>query len=113
MSPDSQLQQPRQLLAATEAQFDHPQAVESLRKALLLLEQLLDGGTTAEVRLAENLGDAYVKRLFAMVENRLTDPGAISEPNLAHYFKLLITLENGPYALPEKAQQTKIEVVRR
>ena len=69
--------------------------------------------TRGTSRIAKNLAATYASRLYERVERLLDEDRTVPEPELEHFFKLVLAFDQIGGALPPSARALKIEVARR
>lgn len=113
MSIESQtLRTARERLARAETSFASAGALAQLEEGLALLDELIEDADD-ERAIARNLAATYASRIFGRVQAAVAQDRAIPQPQLEHYFKLMLAFDTGDFALPREARALKIAVVRR
>jgi hypothetical protein len=97
-------------LADAEAGFASADGLTRLDDGLGRLAGLIDAGG-AEGRVARNLAASYAGRFYARVQSKLERDAQVPEPELEHYFKVVLAFDQVAEALPASATDLKIRVV--
>jgi hypothetical protein len=97
-------------LADAEAGFASADGLTRLDDGLGRLAGLIDAGG-AEGRVARNLAASYAGRFYARVQRKLERDAQVPEPELEHYFKVVLAFDQVAEALPASATDLKIRVV--
>jgi hypothetical protein len=97
-------------LADAEAGFASADGLTRLVDGLGRLAGLIDAGD-AEGRVARNLAASYAGRFYARVQSKLERDAQVPEPELEHYFKVVLAFDQVAEALPASATDLKIRVV--
>lgn len=113
MAETEQLQSARKLLAKAEAAFRSADGLADLEEGLLLLAEVVAGRAPADRKVAQNLASTYTKKLYGIVRRLLETDRGIPEPELEHFFKLVLALDHAGVDLPPDARSMKIELARR
>jgi hypothetical protein len=113
MREPRELQEARRCLARAEAEYGSADGVALLADGLALLEDVADAGTPADARVAKNLAAAYAGRIYASVKTRIDTDRAVTEPDLEHLFRVMLTLDQAGLELPPSTRALKVEIVRR
>jgi hypothetical protein len=114
MAEPPQLSDARRRLARVEADLEGADAAADLAEALTLLEEVAAGAEFRQHRaIASNLASTYTQRVYAKVKALVEGTRALSEPELEHFFQLMLTFDRAGFGAPEGADALKIELVRR
>ncbi len=110
--PDSrELQAARRFLAEAEAQLASADGLARLIDGLGYLDEVIAAGA-AEARTAHNLAATYASRIYARVRALVEGDAQIPEPELEHYFKVVLAFDQVSAVLPREAAELKVAVVR-
>jgi hypothetical protein len=108
-----QLAAARQHLSCVESDIRSEQGLVHLAEGLALLEEVALDDEPKHRTVALNLLSTYSARICGTIRNLVAaDPGP-SEPELEHWFKLLLAFDASELDLPEYVRELKIDVVRR
>ena len=99
-------------MAEAEAGLSSADGLAHLTDGLERLAEIIDTGAKAEARTASNLAAAYAARCYARVRDRLVGDPQIPEPELEHWFKVVLAFDQVRDALPPAATELKIAVVK-
>ena len=83
-----------------------------LKEGLGLLDDLIGTGPAPEARTARNLAATYASRIYARLRDLVAGDAQIPEPELEHYFKVVLAFDRVVEALPPSAAELKVAVVR-
>jgi hypothetical protein len=72
----------------------------------------MSGSSDAEARTARNLASSYASRIYGQVRERLAGDAQVPEPELEHYFKVVLAFDQLDVALPGDAAELKVAVVQ-
>ena len=111
MTESRELATARVCLADAEAAFASPEGVARLADGLGRLADLIETGSGAEARVASNLAASYASRFYSRVQKELEHALKLPEPELEHYFNVVLAFDQVAGALPEAAAELKIRVV--
>ena len=111
MAESRELKTARRLLAEAEADVTSAAGLARLTEGLGLLDDLVGVGG-AESKTARNLAATYAKRVYARVGERLAHDAQLPEPELEHFFKVVLAFDLVGGALPSAAAKIKVAVVR-
>ncbi|RPI63550.1 MAG: hypothetical protein EHM50_02120 [Lysobacterales bacterium] len=111
MPESRELAAARLCLAEAEADWASADGLTRLTDGLERLADVIAAGTNAETRTARNLAASYAGRFYARVGERLERDAQVPEPELEHYFKVVLTFDQVQQALPPAAADLKIRVV--
>ena len=112
MRESRELQAARRLLAEAEARLGVADGLASLAEGLALLEDLIAGGQSREAGTARNLAASYASRIYARVGHVVARDAQVPEPELEHYFKVVLAFDPLHAALPPAATELKIAVAK-
>jgi hypothetical protein len=112
MPESRELQNARRSLSRAEDDLRSAAGVGLLAEGLGLLEDVIAAGTVAEARTARNLATTYASRIYERVAGHVGRDGQVPEPELERYFKVMLAFDRFADALPPKAAELKIAVVR-
>lgn len=112
MAEPQQLTKARRCLARAEADLSSADGLTQLMEGLAFLDDVMGAGTAA-ASTARNLAASYAARIYARVGDTVAGDAQLPEPELEHYFKVVLAFDPIGAALPESAQELKIAVVRR
>ena len=101
----------RASMAAAEAAWASADGLARLEDGLDLLADIIDAGKGAEARIAGNLAASYAGRFYGRVRDKLERDAQVTEPELEHYFKVVLAFDRVQSALPAAAAELKIGVV--
>lgn len=99
-------------MADAETDLASADGLASLQDGVGRLADLIETGTKAEARTASNLAATYAARCYARVRERLEGDAQVPEPELEHWFKVVLAFDQVQAALPASAGELKIGVVR-
>lgn len=102
MSELAALAAARRRLARAESGWRSADGLTDLEEGLALLEEVLMDGTEAHRPVAGNLLATYAARLCASVRQAVAGDPALPEPELQHFFRLLIERYYEGYPAAEK-----------
>ena len=102
----------RRHLARAEAELDSADGLARLAEGLSLLDALIAGRDQAAARTAGNLAATYVGRIYERIGTAVALDPQMPEPQLEHYFKVVLVLDQVGEALPATAAELKLAVVR-
>jgi hypothetical protein len=110
MSESRELAAARASMAAAEAGWASAEGLARLGDALGRLADIIEAGG-AEARIAANLAASYAGRFYGRVRDKLERDAQVPEPELEHYFKVVLAFDQVQSALPPAAADLKIGVV--
>jgi len=113
MPEPKELTSARHCLAKAEADLASSEGLTQLVEGLAFLEDVIGSGTATAVKTARNLATSYAGRVYAQINAIVTTDRQLPEPELEHFFKVVLAFDQVGVALPQSAQDLKIEVVRR
>ena len=102
----------RRHLARGEAELDSADGLARLAEGVGLLDELIGGGDEAAARTAGNLAASYAARIYERIGAAVAKDPQLPEPQLEHYFKVVLALDQVGGALPATAAELKLAVVR-
>jgi hypothetical protein len=102
----------RRHLARAEAELDSAEGLARLAEGLGLLDVLIAGRDRAVARTAGNLAASYAGRLYERIGAAVAKDPQLPEPQLEHYFKVVLVLDQVGEALPATAAELKLAVAR-
>jgi hypothetical protein len=111
MAESEELAAARRHMREAEAGFGSADGLKRLTDGLERLAELIDAGTEAEAQTAANLASTYAGRLYDRVRRRVESDAQVPEPELEHYFKVVLAFDHVHRALPSSATDLKIAVV--
>jgi hypothetical protein len=100
-------------LAAAEDGYRSAEGLARLVEGLELLDDVIRAAGAAHARTARNLAATYAARIYGRIEKLVAGDAALPEPELEHYFKVVLAFDPVAAALPPSARALKIGVVRR
>jgi len=106
MAESRELQAARRFLAEGEAELGSAEGLARLVEGLGRLDEVIDGGTAAEAKTARNLAASYASRVYARVRTLVERDAQLPEPELEHYFKVVLAFDEVSTALPPKAARS-------
>jgi hypothetical protein len=112
MEEPRELENARRRLARAEAELESADGLKWLGEGLELLEQVIGGGTAPAVRTARNLAGSYAARVYEKIGRLVAEDPQLPEPQLEHYFKVVLAFDQLGESLPASAARLKVAVVR-
>ena len=112
MAEPRELVTARRHLAFAEAELDSADGLARLADGMGLLDDLIAGRDPAAARTAGNLAASYAARIYERIGAAVKKDPHLPEPRLEHYFKVVLALDQVGEALPAKAAELKLAVVR-
>lgn len=112
MPESRELAAARLSMAEAEASWASADGLACLVDGLGRLADVIDTAPPAEARTAANLAATYAGRLYARVRDTLASDAQVPEPQLEHYFKVVLAFDQLREALPPTAAELKIDVVK-
>jgi hypothetical protein len=97
-------------MAEAEAGFGSADGLARLTDGLERLADIIDGAG-ADARTAANLAASYAGRFYERVRRNVEHDAQVPEPELEHYFKVVLAFDQVREALPSSAAALKIGVV--
>jgi hypothetical protein len=113
MPEPKELTSARRCLAKAEAGLGSEEGLTQLVEGLAFLEDVIGSGTVTAAKTARNLATSYAARVYDRVNTAVTTDRQLPEPQLEHYFKVVLAFDQVGVALPQSAQDLKVAVVRR
>jgi hypothetical protein len=98
-------------MAEAEADWASADGLARLVDGLERLAELIGRGNGVEARTARNFAASYAGRFYGRIRDKLERDPHVTEPELEHYFKLVLTFDQVSEALPASAAELKIRVV--
>jgi hypothetical protein len=111
MNESRELAGARASLAAAETAWASAEGLARLEDGLDALADIIDAGKPPEARIAGNLAASYAGRFYGRVRAKLERDAQVPEPELEHYFKVVLAFDRVQSALPAAAAELKIGVV--
>ena len=111
MNESRDLAAARASMAAAEADWASADGLARLDDGLERLADIIEAGRGPEARIASNLAASYAGRLYGRVRAKLEREAQVPEPELEHYFKVVLAFDRVKSALPAAAADLKIGVV--
>ena len=111
MNESRELAGARASLAAAEAAWASAEGLAHLEDGLDALADIIDAGKAPEARIAGNLAATYAGRFYGRVRAKLERDAQVPEPELEHYFRVVLAFDLVQSALPAAAAELKIGVV--
>jgi hypothetical protein len=103
----------RRCLAQAEASLTSEEGLTQLVEGLAFLEDVIGSGTATAVKTARNLATSYAARVYGRIDAVVSTDLHLPEPELEHFFKVVLAFDQVGVELPQSAQDLKIAVVRR
>ncbi|HUL81990.1 MAG TPA: hypothetical protein VL131_07605 [Gammaproteobacteria bacterium] len=113
MPEPKELSKARRCLARAEGELRSVDGLRELADGLALLEEVIETGTTTAASTARNLATTYAARIYGRVGDAVATDVQLPEPELEHFFKVVLAFDQIGVELPQSAQDLKIAVVRR
>jgi hypothetical protein len=113
MPEPRELSNARRCLARAEAELRSADGLRELVEGLAFLEEVIGAGTAAAASTARNLATSYAARIYAQVGDSVAGDAQLPEPELEHFFKVVLAFDHVAVELPQSARDLKIAVVRR
>ena len=107
-----ELKEARRRLAEAEADLRSADGLARLAEGLGLLDDVIATGSPAEARTARNLAASYASRVYARIGGAVAEDPQLPEPELEHYFKVVLAFDRVDVEPPAAATDLKIAVVR-
>ena len=111
MSESRELAAARASMAAAEAAWASTDGLARLSDGLDRLADIIEAGKGREVQVARNLAATYAGRFYGRVRDKLRRDAQVPEPELEHWFKVVLAFDRVRSALPAAAADLKIGVV--
>ena len=112
MAEPRELATARRHLAFAEAELDSAHGLARLTEGLGLLDDVMAGRDAVAARTAGNLAASYAARIYERIGAAVTNDRQLPEPQLEHYFKVVLALDQVGEALPAEAAELKLAVAR-
>jgi hypothetical protein len=112
MPEPRELSNARQCLARAEAEYRSEDGLTRLTEGLALLDEVIAGESAQHARTARNLASTYAARIYGRIKSLVETDRALPEPELEHFFKLVLAFDQVGGELPKSAKALKIGVVR-
>lgn len=112
MPEPDKLVEARRRLAEAEAGYRSRQGLAHLAEGLALLDDVAESAAEPHATTARNLASTYAGRIYANVKQVLASDPAIPEPELEHFFQVVLVFDQSRCELPPSARTLKIEIVR-
>ncbi len=116
MKPSSEperLRRARVHLSRAEVEFRSRDGLFHLDEALALLDEIMTAGESTHRTIAHNLASTYGMRIFGSIKALVETDCALPEPELEHFFRMILAFDHADVELPADAAPIKIELVRR
>jgi hypothetical protein len=113
MPEPQELLKARRCLARAEAELRSAEGLRELVEGLAFLEDVIGTGTASAASTARNLATSYAARVYARVGDALAADEQVPEPELEHFFKVVLAFDQVGVDLSQAAQDLKVAVVRR
>jgi hypothetical protein len=110
-SEPKQLILAREHLAKAEAMYRSKDGLFHLEEGLALLEEIIDD-VPASRSVARNLAATYAMKLYGSVKRAIEADRGVPEPELEHFFKVVLAFDQGDFDLPAEARQVKIGIAK-
>jgi len=112
MPESAELRAARATLADAEGAWSSADGLGRLTDGLERLADIIETGAKSEARTAANLATTYAGRFYGRVRDKLRRDPQVPEPELEHYFKVVLAFDVLQDALPPAAAELKIDVVK-
>lgn len=112
MPEPQELLKARRCLARAEADLSSADGLAQLVEGLSFLDEVIAAGNAA-ASTARNLAASYAARIYARVRDAVVGDAQLPEPELEHFFRVVLAFDHVGAALPESARELKVAVVRR
>jgi hypothetical protein len=113
MAEPRELSEARKCLAKGEAEYRCREGLARLADGLALLDYLIGAAGSPHARTAANLAATYAARIYGRIEAAIDADPAVPEPELEHFFNVVLVFDQVADSLPPSARALKIAVVRR
>ena len=113
------MREPRELLGAREhlargeASYGSAAGLAELEQGLALLDDVISGSDASHRSIAHNVATTYATRIYRSIGALLDGDRAVPEPQLEHFFKVVLAFDQSEIDLPDSARAVKIEIARR
>jgi hypothetical protein len=112
MPESRELRAARRFLAEAEADLVSADGLVRLAEGLSRLDGVIEAGVAAEAKTARNLAASYASRVYTRIRSLLDRDTQLPEPELEHYFKVVLAFDQVSSSLPPEAAELKVAVVR-
>ena len=112
MPESGELKAARRFLAEAEDELASQDGLARLTEGLRVLDGVIETGAAAEAKTARNLAASYASRVYARIRSLLDHDAQVPEPELEHYFKVVLAFDQVSASLPPEATELKVAVVR-
>jgi hypothetical protein len=112
MPESRELAAARVCMAEAEESWASADGLACLVDGVERLAVVMETAPPVEARKAANLAATYAGRLYARVRDTLERDPQVPEPELEHYFKVVLAFDQVQEALPATAADLKISVVK-
>jgi len=112
MPESGELKAARRFLAEAEDELASQDGLARLTEGLRVLDGVIETGAAAEAKTARNLAASYASRVYARIRSLLDHDAQVPEPELEHYFKVVLAFDQVSASLPPEATELKLAVVR-
>jgi hypothetical protein len=113
MPDPAQILTARVHLAKAEASWNTPDGLFHLEEGLGLLDELIGDPASDHQALSRNLASTYATKIYGSIARRLEADRAVPEPDLEHFFRIVLAFDQVDAPLPDIARATKIAIARR
>jgi hypothetical protein len=100
-------------LAKAEASWHSADGLFHLEEGLGLLDELISDPSSDHQALSRNLASSYATKIYGSIARRLESDRAVPEPELEHFFRIVLAFDQVDVPLPDIARATKIAIARR
>lgn len=107
-----QLLSAREHLSQAEAKLRSEDGLFHLEEGLALLEEVIAGPAPEFRTVARNLASTYSTKICASIKKLVDTDRALPEPDLEHFFKVILAFDERGFDLPADARSTKIRLVQ-
>jgi hypothetical protein len=107
------LAEARRCLKRAEADWRSADGLAQLVSGLGLLEDVIGARDAGAAATARNVASTYAARIYERVRALVSTDAQLPEPDLEHFFKVVLAFDSIGVDLPPEAAGVKIEVVRR
>jgi hypothetical protein len=112
MPESRELKAARRFLAEAETELASADGLARLTEGLDRLDEVIAAAVAPEAKTARNLAASYASRVYARIRSLLDRDAQLPEPELEHYFKVVLAFDQVSASLPSKATELKVAVVR-
>ena len=112
MPESRELKAARRFLAEAETKLASADGLARLTEGLDRLDEVIAAGVAPEAKTARNLAASYASRVYARIRSALDRDAQLPEPELEHYFKVVLAFDQVSACLPSRATDLKVAVVR-